>query len=383
MATSRPVGTLPFTSAERMKFELLCHGLGVSDAAAFYMRAATEDRALTPADYASTSGLILRLDHEVWVNAPITEYNPNFVTDTELLLDVVDGYLVVRSPDGVVSAEFWIPPRYHDETNSMGERFDSYAFTHGDRVRISPIEGCAMACHFCNLPYDFRYRSKRLQGFVEAITRALADPVQPASHILISGGTPRKEDIPYVRSVYETVAAEFSGTPFDIMMVPIGNLMDPSRLRDLGVRELSVNIEIFDEHVARRRMRQKYDYGRNRYLDYLEAAAAEFDAGRVRSMLLVGIEPPESTLEGVEAIAARGAVPVLSPFRPDPATPMRSAQPPSVAELEQVFADAQEIVDRYGVPLGPSCGPCSHNTLTFPGRISGERVETFGEPVLA
>jgi hypothetical protein len=82
-------------------------------------------------------------------------------------------------------------------------------------------------------------------------------------------------------------------------------------------------------------------------------------------MLMVGLEPVESTLEGVEAILERGCVPVLSPFRPDPATPMRDSRPPSADELREVFLRATDLADRYGIDLGPDCPPDTHNTLTL------------------
>src|ERR1700722_858431 len=59
------------------------------------MREATGQRDLTPADYASTTGLILELDDDVWVNAPIIDYNPNFVSGSRFVVDHgTDGFWV-------------------------------------------------------------------------------------------------------------------------------------------------------------------------------------------------------------------------------------------------------------------------------------------------
>jgi hypothetical protein len=88
---------------------------------------------------------------------------------------------------------------------------------------------------------------------------------------------------------------------------------------------------------------------------------------------MVGLEPIESTLEGVAAIARRGAVPVLSPFRPDPSTPLRNFPPPTADDLERVFLEATEIVHSLGARLGPHCSPCSHNTLASGRRTIGRR----------
>jgi hypothetical protein len=333
---------------------------------------------MTPADYASTSGVILALDDDVWVNAPIAQYNPNFVSDTAFQLYMDGGALAVRGKGLSSPAKFWLPPLYHGTMNEAGEAYNSYAFTHADRVRISPIEGCAMTCKFCDLPYEFRYRSKRVDGLLDAVQRARSDEMQPASHVLISGGTPRDADIGYVRDVYESTIVGFPDMAVDIMMVPIDGLLDVEWLSKLGVNELSINVEIFNREIARKVMRRKFDQGLDHYLDFLESAGGVLGRSRVRSMLMVGIEPVEDTLAGVLAIAQRGAVPVLSPFRPDPSTPMKDDAPPTGGMLSDVYLRARDICAKYDVPLGPSCIPCSHNTLTFGSTASGDAYRFYG-----
>jgi hypothetical protein len=372
------------TVTERLKFKLLAEGVRISDRAAAFLAERNEGRALTPADYASTSGVILALPDDVWVNAPTVMHNPNFVDDTanELDLDVAESQLYVRSDLGDVPTLFWIPPAYHDaEPNGGGRLATDAAFTHGDRVRLSPIDGCNMTCQFCDLPYTSRYHTKRIDGIVDALHMALSDDVQPAHHVLISGGTPRDADVEYVKDVYRAVVGA-SAVPVDIMMVPIPDLMDPTWLAEIGVNEVSVNLEIFNETLAARIMAKKAKQGLPAYLDYFERAAEALGPGRVRSMLMVGLEPMEDTLAGVEAIAKAGAVPVLSPFRPDPDTPLRSSPPPSAEVLEETFLRARELAGAHSIALGPSCIPCSHNTLTL-GRTGGEGAyRYFGRPIL-
>lgn len=368
------------TAAEQLKLALLAEGLSISDAAQAHIDRSNGGRPMTPADYASTSGVILALEHDVWVNAPISEHNPNFVAAPRFTLDRDDDGLLVRGEGLASRAAFWLPPAYHGERNDAGEELNSYAFTHADRVRISPIEGCSMACHFCNLPYEFRYRRKRVAGLVDAVRRALDDAVQPAHHVLISGGTPRAEDFEYVQEVYEAVITGFPEVAVDIMMVPADGLLDLEWLDRIGVNELSVNIEIFDRSISRRIMRRKSDQGLDYYLSFIERASETLGPGRIRSMLMVGIESIEQTLAGVQAIAERGGVPVLSPFRPDPATPMKGAAPPTRALLEETYVRAREIAARFDVPLGPSCIPCTHNTVTLAEAGAGDAHHYHGRP---
>jgi radical SAM superfamily enzyme YgiQ (UPF0313 family) len=321
------------------------------------------------------------LEDDVWVNAPIVDHNPGFVVAPSLMLDLdAGGHIFVTDGTQQLPARVWLPPLYHGRNNPEGEPWNSYAFTHADRVRVSPIEGCSMTCKFCDLPYEFRYRTKRVQGIVDSISCALADPIQPAHHVLISGGTPKAADIGYVRECYAAITAAQPGIAVDVMMVPIDELMDPEWLRGIGVNEVSVNLEIFNLDHAQSFMRQKARQGRAHYLDYLAAAAQIFPVSHVRSMLMVGLEPLEETLAGVQAISERGAVAVLSPFRPDPATPLRDMQPPSAALLEEAYLRGLDIAIDAGTPLGPSCIPCTHNTLTFASTGHGSAWRSYGDP---
>lgn len=354
-----------FSVAERLKFCLLAEGITITEAAAVAIKDANGDRAMTPADYASTSGVILQLEDDVWVNAPIGEYNPNFVTTSTFKLDRPGDHFVVYGNGMESIAKLWLPPRYHGMLSPTGELLNNYVFTHGDRVRLSPITGCAMRCKFCNIPYEDRYATKSIDTMLVAVRAALHDPLQPARHLLISGGTPSRRDVNYLREAYRRVLSEFTNISIDIMMAPVEGLLDLHELDELGLNELSINIEIFNRAIGAELMRQKYRHGMDHYLKFLEQAADVLGPGRVRSMLMVGLEPMADTLDGVRATVERGCIPVLSPFRPDPATPLRSLAPPSADQLEETYLRAREITSAAGTSLGPSCPPCSHNTLTF------------------
>jgi hypothetical protein len=357
------------TAAQTMKFALFFGGIKVTANAESLVMRPYGNRPLTLADYASTSGISLMLDGDVWVNAPISAHNPNMVFDPRHELRAEDERLYVRDLDsGVEIAARFVPvPAYHDQRNEDGELFTDYVHTHTDRARIAPIRGCAMRCHFCDIPYEFkgRYFRKPIARLLDAATQAINDPVQPAMHLLISGGTPGRRDYAYLREVYRSVITAFKEFGTDIMMAPIPELIDLEELSECGVNELSLNIEIWDLERARQIMPEKYRMGRSSYLDFIAASVDRLGRGRVRSILMVGLEEPESTLAGVEALAKVGCVPVLSPFRPDPITDLANLPPPSVDDMISIFLEATEITSRYGIKLGPRCIPCSHNTMTL------------------
>ena len=354
---------MSLTAIQILKIRLMVEGLSLSQE----VRSAIPGP-LTLADYASTSGLTLRLEDDIWVNAPFIDFNPNFVTNPESELIIDQGELYIQSEELGVKVRAWfIPvPNYHDKKNQRGELYTSFGITHSDRVRISPIAGCAITCTFCDSPYTLRYKTKDAADLIETTNIALHDEQLPAKHVMISGGTPKPEDYDYLNEVYEKVVEAFPRINIDVMMIPIPGLLDAQHLKDIGIHSLCINIEMFNQELARRVMSGKWRTSRERYLKFIEGAVRIFGEDGVRSLILVGIEPLEDTLKGVEALAQIGCDPVLRPFRPDPATPMRDVPPPSVELLIEAYEKSEEIVARHGVKLGPRCIPCMHNTLTFP-----------------
>jgi radical SAM superfamily enzyme YgiQ (UPF0313 family) len=289
------------------------------------------------------------------------------VHNSPTVLDYAYSELTVRRKKVEVRAAYCLPPAYQGSEDIA--KYPPYLlFTHADRARLSPMNGCSMACQFCNIPFEKpmpKYELFSPAMCVEALRIAVDDPIQPARHIMISGGTPRPTDAEQQRELYRQVLHTFPEIDVDIMMVPEPGLLDVEELKHEGVNELSINLEVYDEERAKQVAPQKYRYGRGYYIDFIEQAVSILGRGRVRSMLLVGMEPLKSTLEGVRAIAERGALPVLSPFRPDPTTPLRDVPPPSYELMREAYLRGQEIALSYDTALGPICPPCTHNTLGF------------------
>ncbi len=373
---------MSLTEAERLKFELLANGVTVTVKARARLDEIREERPLTPADFASTSGLILGLQDDVWVNAPIQDFNPNFVQESRNLLDIDGDGFVVRSEGLSSRARVWLPPAYHGRVEVAGRPMTDFVFSHGDRVRLSPMRGCAMKCKFCNVPYEDPYETKPLAAMLPSLRAALEDPLQPAHHVLISGGTPGRRDVPYLRGVYETMLSELPGVDIDIMMVPVEDLLDVPRLEELGVGELSINIELFNREAARELMPHKERQGLDRYLQFITEATDTLGPGRVRSMVMVGLEPEDDTLAGIEAILEAGGVPVLSPFRPDPATPLGDWRPLGATELMSIYEQAVELAATHDTSLGPDCPTCTHNTLTLARQGHSPAVYRYPQPVM-
>ncbi len=354
-----------------LKLYLLSHGI-VIDPQAEVAWQERFDGPMTLNEYASTSGICVYTAEGVYMNVPFIEAfarnsEARFIFDHASDSFAIE-YCGVTTPVAVVPV-----PGYHKQTYRDGDRdlpYTNLGVTHTDRCRISPIEGCAWVCTFCDLPFDFKYRMKPPDELVNVLAIAKNDKFAPARHVLISGGTPKPEDEGWIDQVYALVARE-SSMPVDVMMPPRKDFGYPAWLRSVGVNMVSINLEIYDWERARRITPNKTRmFGREHYLAYIEEAVKAFGVGFVQSLIVFGetIETTSSTLKGVEELAKRGCLPVLSPFRPDPKTPLGNKPPASIEEMRRVYFEALEICEKSGtgVKPGPRCIPCQHNTVAFP-----------------
>lgn len=349
-----------------LKFRLLTDGLSISEGAS----EAWSEMFLGPmtlAEYATTGGVAIVLPGERYVNAPIAE------REDVAELRFEDDQFVIRDERHTIPVRAIPVPAFHggsqiDKLDGAERPHTAYGVTHTDRCRVSPIAGCAWRCKFCDLPYEFKYRKRHVDNLLAVITAALDDPQAPARHALISGGTPRRgADEAWMDDVFAYLA-ESSPMPVDVMMSPRRDLTHPEWLQSVGINTLSINLEVSDPNRAKQLAPAKSVLGRDHYLAYIERAVEAFGVGRVQSLLVVGssIEPEESTLQGVQDLVDRGCIPVISPFRADPATPMRNLPSATFDEVMSVFLATVEICDRTdtGVWPGPRCIPCHHNTVT-------------------
>lgn len=350
-----------------LKFEILCRGI-VPSRAALDVLSSYHRGTIIVRDYPTTSGLILRIASDFFVNARI-----RFDSPVSFPLDHDGGTFLLHVEGDTVPVDVLPPAQYALENRrlSTGTSIITVANTHADRVRLNPIYGCAYHCDFCTFP-GF-YRRNTPNEMVEALRIALADRILGKPHVLVSGGTPRLEDYDYLNEVYAALPRMFADSKWDLMLTPrtlhpgprtprtYGNFV--KRLKDWGFDALSVNLEFNSKKARRMYMPEKDEIGRDGYLTFIEHAVDCFGQGKVRSVLIVGLESGQQTLSAVGALAERGVLVELSPFWADPQTFLAREPEPTPEFLMSVYQQAMEITTHHGVPMDYFCVPCSHNIL--------------------
>ncbi len=351
------MSTLPI--ARRLKLDIFERGVSI-DPAAFAVLTGAGSRQLVEHDYVTTGGLTLVLDDNIFVNAPV-DYA--FCGSPAAVVTRSGNGFVLESGSRSFAARVLPLPGYLFPKSASPRGI----MTHADRIRLSPIDGCACSCRFCDWSL-IPYATLDTDGLIDGLSIALGDTALPPRHVLVSGGTPRAGDRAFMDDVYLRTIAR-SPLPVDVMLMPRDGTDLIDRLVDGGVAGFAVNLEIYDRPTAKALCPNKEHVGLDGYAEFIAHAVARTGGrgtGRVRSLLLVGLEAPESTLEGVRFLSKLGCDPVLSPFRPAEGTELASTPTPSADLMERVFLEAREIAVAHGVVVGPRCIPCQHNTVAFP-----------------
>lgn len=325
-------------------------------------------------DYATTGGIVLELDQQIYVNVPVKR------GQTPFRVDYVQQQFVLEMEGRIleISVRVMPVPQFALDNVLLDGQIPvrNLVMAHADRLRISPIHGCGYHCQFCTCNRQ-KYHEISCRDLERAIQIALADPNISPRHILISGGTPeeKEETYQYLNHVYKYFPEKYSCYDFDVMLSPRGYHVGEHSFQkyeeflnylqgECGIKTVSVNLELYNDQLRKKYIPEKWKIGRDNYQSFISKAVEIFGRENVRSSLIVGLEGMEDTLRGVEELCSWGCIPVLSAFVPDEGTDMARYPKPTVDFLVEVVDKASAIAESYGTVLGPLCRPCTHNSLT-------------------
>lgn len=259
-----------------------------------------------------------------------------------------------------------------ERLTSSGTRVKDICLLATDRVRIQHSTNChftrcGVGCRFCEVEdHEFSFTMKDI---FEAVDLYI-DSQYKFRHFLIGGRSDSaSREIEEILMITDHINKRGSW-PIYVMCVPPRNKEDLKQLYDNHVTEIALNIEIWDRKLAEKWMPGKGKISRSRYMEMLEYATQLWGTkGDVRTAFIVGLESSHSLLSGVEEVCKLGVAPILSVFRPIPGTEGENLTPPSNELLLEIYQRAENICEKYGLRLGPSCIPCQNNTLSIPSNL--------------
>src|SRR5262245_52355012 len=327
----------------QLKLELAVYGARLDAALAERI-----GRAGGPAPTRSTLDVVL--PGEVWVGVPIVDTPTPFVLAGEgrrACLIRHDG------PDRTgsrIRVRVATPPRYYQRRTSRGTPMSAIATVRAGHLVISPGAACGYGlsgapCRFCVEGARVEVDEASVADVIEVVRAAFDEGV--AQHVYFNTALFDAEDggIAFLAPYIEGVRRHFD-TLVVAQVHPPRSTAWIDRTYAMGVDALSYNLEIFDPSLLGRHCVGRARYiGRERYLEALAHAAGVFPSGTVWSDLVMGLEPAESTLAGIEALSAKGVIPVASIVRGEVPLPEPAAMAPVLAELYRA-------VKRRGINMG-------------------------------
>jgi len=212
-----------------------------------------------------------------------------------------------------------------------------------------------------------------------------------ANHFRITGGfVPERRELEYYLDVADAIKEKYStfygcavvGAPADLSVL--------SKYKEAGFENISTNIEVWDRNIfaAMCPGKEKRNGGWQHWVVALEYSVDLFGKGNVHSAIVAGLEPLESTLEGIEYLASKGVVCHFSAFRPEKGTPLEGYRSPDAEWHWELLDKATDIFHRYGFTTlqmysGNASGPHSAQVFQIKaGEFEGEQLTQWKFPLL-
>jgi biotin synthase-related radical SAM superfamily protein len=177
--------------------------------------------------------------------------------------------------------------------------------------------------------------------------------------------TPEEEAEKIARLV-KIIRKELKGrdVPIGVSIYPTANSSE--LLKDAGAVEVKYNVETLDREVFRKVCPGlSFDY----IVDALEHAVTVFGKNHVFSNVLIGMgESDETLIDGMEMLAARGAIPILRKTNPHP---LRAGEiyieTVSADRLLKLATEERRILEKHGLDTTRAltgCVPCTGCDIT-------------------
>ena len=311
-------------------------------------------------NYEMFFALDLIIDDTICINAPymvafseLSPFEVDFIEKTYVLKYYSKVMAKVRVRTADVNA---------NKITKSGIPYYAISYMGVDRLRIHARSGCyfkskQIGCHFCGIESGEIFSMTDIKEVLDTYNNT-----SEIRHFLVGGGSFNpSDDFHKVLQIVRYIRETFNRNIY-LMSIPPIDATILFKLKEAGVTEVAFNLEIYDRIRAKKIMPGKGDIPLKRYDTAFRTAVNIWGKnGSVRSALIVGLEPKESTIQGIEYLCSIGVSPILTLFKPD--EDMEDYLAPNSDEVLYIWETAEDICRRYQVPLGPSCHYCEDNVL--------------------
>jgi len=272
-------------------------------------------------------------------------------------------YYLTHHGKVIFPVEFLQRPDYYSRKNSDGTRMsDIVRYGQYGALTVCYSNECALKekdhdCKFCNInatkdtyaeAEGLGWKNPRQVG--ETVAEAYREG---ARHLTITGGfVAERREVEYYLDVADSIREntgldDFNGTacvgaPHDLTII--------DKYKEAGYRTIATNIEIWDRNIFKAICpgKELQCGGWEHWVNALEYEVEVFGRGKVRSNIVAGIEPKDSTLEGIEYLASKGVICFASSWCPNPGSALEGHRSPEPAWHYDLYKNIAAIYRKYG-----------------------------------
>lgn len=348
-------------NACELEIDLFCRGMRLPDETSLDgARGVSRTRAGLGSGLEVTLPTGSALKPLIWTNVPVVE---PFALDSpyRLLGSHASGYRIVDDRSGhAYAAALPQEPAWYARETSRGVPMGRIGVMQGTYLGIYINHICAfwnyepaLNCRFCTTGQNVgvnEIADKTIDDVVETC-RAARDE-SGVTFVHLNGGFLGSKGLefalPYVRAIKEQV-----GLLVGVQLAPETKFARYDALIDAGVDHFSFCVEFLDPvWFAKLCPGKARVHGQQLFFDALEYCATRMPRGAVSGEIIAGVEPIQSTLDGIDRIAALGGFPTVCIFRPTVGSDMADWPSPAYADMRRVMRHVYDACRRHWLPIG-------------------------------
>jgi hypothetical protein len=350
-------------AAIRLKTELLIEGLTLTDEAMATVGQGGLEKVfwvfeMTPVTHHGSGDGTRPLPNDMLLPYDLyvdVRYNP----DSPFKVHASENAIILLKNNKEVCEVRWpTRPDFYGKKTRSGEPMKKVASMRGDcGLRVCFDNACnyfakGEECKFCNIvPARQRNRDhvvtiKEAEDVYDVVKEAIIDN-HICPHLAMTAGAAKDDGLGNLPKILEKLKPLLEKRNFPIVtaITATRNKAETEYLCSLGISSVAFNLEIWDEKLFQEICPGKTRrVGRERWIESLKEARDLLKPARALSSFVVGLEPKESVLEGIEYLSSEGIWPIMSPFIPMVETAYEGKQPPDADWLWGVHEKATDII---------------------------------------
>ncbi|MDR2745671.1 MAG: MSMEG_0568 family radical SAM protein [Desulfovibrio sp.] len=260
-------------------------------------------------------------------------------------------------------------PAFYEGQTTEGIPYAKIALLHGrDCLASTVIQECVRyndirtRCRFCaigaSLDRGATIHTKTPEQLSEVALAAKR--MDHVTHVTLTAGTTADPDdgAIYLGRCAQAIR-DATALPVEVQFEPLRDKKLYSRLKDMGVCDVGLHVESFDEKTRHGMAPGKAEVSLERYFEAFADAVAVFGRNKVSTYVILGLgENPELTLEGCRQAILLGVYPVLVPLRPLLDSFLAKSRPADPQYLAKMYRAVGAILEEQGLRAEESTAGC-------------------------